>query len=205
MNPSPSVSARRSGRQNDGRGSCQCPARKDLWSQAGSRAELLVANAKGHQRGVEQHPDLWNVAVSAMVWSLPQLYLEVVHSTLMGPWHPDDKWGISPRAYLWVVPLCKHSRSGPVYRYLRCFPLEPRCHGWLAAILGDMSDSILFYILYVTLMDQCHFVGPALHMEQQNRIFWVPEWVSRAKWYCSPDYILGPFYDVAIYINPLYF
>ena len=76
MNPSPSVSARRSGRQTDGQGSCQCPVKKDLWSQAGSRAELLVANAEGHQRGVEQHPGLWNVAVSAMVWSLPQLYLE---------------------------------------------------------------------------------------------------------------------------------
>ena len=32
-----------------------------------SRAELLVANAKGDQRGMEQHSGVWSSAVSAVV------------------------------------------------------------------------------------------------------------------------------------------
>ena len=33
-------------------------------------------DAKGDQSGVEQHSGVWSSAVSAVVWSLPQLYLE---------------------------------------------------------------------------------------------------------------------------------
>ena len=40
------------------------------------RAEPLVADAKGGQRGVEQPSGVWGWADSAVVWSLPQLYLE---------------------------------------------------------------------------------------------------------------------------------
>ena len=55
---------------------------------------------------------LWcvDLAVSAVVWSLPQLYLEsgILHHSgsfdkCLGT--PDAKCGISPGAYLWVVPL----------------------------------------------------------------------------------------------------
>ena len=34
---------------------------------------------------------------------------------------------------------------------LRSFLLEPKCHGWLTAILVDMSDTNLFYIFYPVL------------------------------------------------------
>ena len=39
-----------------------------------------------------------------------------------------------------------------VYSDLSNFPLQPKCHGWLKTILVDISDSILFYILYVILI-----------------------------------------------------
>ena len=45
-------------------------------SPQSSRAEPLAADAKGDQRGVEQHSGVWSLAVSAVVWSLPQLHLE---------------------------------------------------------------------------------------------------------------------------------
>ena len=41
-----------------------------------SRAEPLAAGAEGDQHGMEQHSGVWSSSVSAMVWSLPQLYLE---------------------------------------------------------------------------------------------------------------------------------
>ena len=40
------------------------------------RAEPLVADAKGGQSDVEQPSGVWGWADSAVVWSLPQLYLE---------------------------------------------------------------------------------------------------------------------------------
>ena len=56
-------------------GSHQCLARKDLQSQVGSRAEPAAADAKGDHYGMEQHSGVWSSAISAMVLSLPQLYL----------------------------------------------------------------------------------------------------------------------------------
>ena len=57
-----------------------------------SRAESPAADAKGDQRGVGQHSGEWSSAVSAAVWSLPQLYLEngVLHPlglliSILGP------------------------------------------------------------------------------------------------------------------------
>ena len=56
--------------------------KKDLQSQQGrrspqsSRAESPAADAKGDQRGMEQYSGVWSSAVSTVVWSLPQLYLE---------------------------------------------------------------------------------------------------------------------------------
>ena len=47
--------------------------RKDLWSQVDSRAEPPTADAKGDQCGMEQHSGVWSSAVTAVVWSLPQL------------------------------------------------------------------------------------------------------------------------------------
>ena len=40
-------------------------------------AEPLATNAKGHQLGVKQPAGVWSSAVSAVVWSLPQLYLQI--------------------------------------------------------------------------------------------------------------------------------
>ena len=93
-------------------------------SPQSSWAEPLVANAKGDQHGVGQHSGVWSSAVSAVVWSLPLLYLEngVLHPSgffdmCLGA--PDDKWGISPGAYLWVVPLCRSGCSHLMCSYLR--------------------------------------------------------------------------------------
>ena len=115
------------------------------------QAEPPVADAKGDQRGMGQHSGVWSSAVSAVVWNLPQLYLENgVHPPLLGLFDkclgtPDAKWGmypgaygwytiallntpvgkcgISPGAYLWVVPLCRPVCSGLMCRYLRCVSL----------------------------------------------------------------------------------
>ena len=56
-------------------------ARENLWSQMGSRADEVISpagrasssNATGDQCGVEQHSGVWSSAVTAVVWSLPQL------------------------------------------------------------------------------------------------------------------------------------
>ena len=45
-------------------------------SPKSNRAEPLAADAKGDQRGMEQHFGVWSSAVSAVVWTLLQLYLE---------------------------------------------------------------------------------------------------------------------------------
>ena len=49
--------------------------------------------------------------------------LKVVDSTLLGPFNkflgtPAGKCGISSGDYLWVVPLCRHSYSDHMCRYL---------------------------------------------------------------------------------------
>ena len=44
-------------------------------SPQSSRAKPLATDAKGDQHGMGQHPGVWSSAVSAVVWSLPQLYL----------------------------------------------------------------------------------------------------------------------------------
>ena len=45
-------------------------------SPQSSRADPPLADAKGDQCGLEQHSGVWSSAVAAVVWSLPQLYLE---------------------------------------------------------------------------------------------------------------------------------
>ena len=56
------------------------------WSLQSSWAEPPVANAKD-QHGMEQHPGVWSLAVSAVVWSLRytclSYTLKVVFSTLV--------------------------------------------------------------------------------------------------------------------------
>ena len=97
-------------------------------SPQSSRAEPPAPDAKGDQRGVGQHSGVWSSAVSAVVWSLPQLYLGsgILHFSgsldkCLGT--PDGKWGLSPGTCLRVVPLCRHGCSDYVCRYLRCFSL----------------------------------------------------------------------------------
>ena len=82
-------------------------------SPQSSRAERPVAHVKEDQYGTKQPSGVWSSAVSAMVWSLPQLYPESggVHPSGSLDWclgTPDSKYGISPGAYLWVVLLCRH-------------------------------------------------------------------------------------------------
>ena len=45
-------------------------------SPQSSREEPPEANAKGDQYGMKQHSGVWGLAVSAVVWHLPLLYLE---------------------------------------------------------------------------------------------------------------------------------
>ena len=190
VNPSPRVSVCRSGRQHGGQGSHQRLIRKDLQIQADSRAEPPAADAKGDQRGVGQPAGVWSSAVSAVVWSLPQLHLGsgVLHPSgspdrCLGS--PAGKWGLCSGAHLWVGPLCRRGCSdtwadmSPCRRVcsdLGSLPLEPKCHGRLAAVLVGTSDSILFYILYAVL------IGP-------TPLYWscFPQWslclsLSRAVW-----------------------
>ena len=94
-----------------------------------SRAHPPAANAKGDLCVVEQHSGVWSPAVSAVVWSLPQLYLKVVYSTLLGlllsilapllasgefPQEPVDRWSFR---------LYRQSCSDHMCRYLRCVSL----------------------------------------------------------------------------------
>ena len=79
MNPSPRVSVSRSWRQHSGQGSCQHLAKKDLQSQVGSRAdEVLRLAGQILQRPMPREISVAqsSTAVSAVVWSLPQLHLE---------------------------------------------------------------------------------------------------------------------------------
>ena len=93
------------------------------------------------------------------------------------PWHFCWQVWNFPRSLSVGGPLCGHSCSGHVCWCLRCvflpdvsfsdsgsFLLEPKCHGWLTAILVEMSDSTLFYILSPILTGPTPFYwGPALH------------------------------------------
>ena len=61
---------------------------------------------------------------------------------------PDAKWGISPGAHLWGVPLCRHGRSDHGGRHLTCvslpgvicslviLPPRGKTRGWDRAVLG---------------------------------------------------------------------
>ena len=170
MNLSLRVSVCGSRRQHSGQGSFQCLAKKDPQSQVGNKADEVLSPA-GQST---QQPMAREIS---MTWSSTLVYgaqlfqqwsgaclsytLKVLYSTLLGLFGKclgilDAKWGISPGAYLWVVPLCSHGCSDHMCRYLRCvslpdvsallgsFPLEPKCHGWLTAILVNISDSTLF-------------------------------------------------------------
>ena len=78
---SPNLSQWVWGGQHSGQGSHQHPARKSRslrWERVqvpSSAAEPPAANAKGHQRGVEQPSGVWGLAISAVVWSPPPLHL----------------------------------------------------------------------------------------------------------------------------------
>ena len=74
--PESRVSVCGSGSQHGGQGGGQRLVRKDLQSQVGSRAGPPAADAKGDQRGVGWPSGVCGSAVSAVLWSLPQLSLE---------------------------------------------------------------------------------------------------------------------------------
>ena len=137
---------------------------------------------------MDQHSGVWNSAVSAVVWKLPQLYLEsgVLHSgsfdKCLGT--PDATWGIYPGTYGWYMAVLLGTPKGkwefpqePIYGWLHSanmailitcadilsvspyqmclcdlgsFPLDPKCHGWLTAILVEVSDSTLFIYFMVS-------------------------------------------------------
>ena len=68
---------------------------------------------------MEQHSGVWSLAVSAVAWSLPQLYPEsgVLHRSgtldkCLGT--PDGKWGLSPGT------ICGWSRSADVDVLVTC-------------------------------------------------------------------------------------
>ena len=137
-NLSPRVSACRSGRQHSGQRRCQRLARKDLWSQVGSRAGKVLGPAGQRLRRLTPReitvvwgstlgcggrlPQQWSGACLSHTLESGGLHPS---GTLKGLGTPAGKWGISPGAYLWVVPLCRHGCSGHVCRCLRC--LLARC------------------------------------------------------------------------------
>ena len=101
----------------------------------------------------------WGICLGTYGW-----YMAVLLDT------PAGKYGISPGSYLWVVLLCRQGSSDYLCKYLsyvflaRCvysdlgsFPLEPKCRGWLTAILVDMSGSTVFNILYAILIGPMPF------------------------------------------------
>ena len=138
MNPSPRVSVCRSGRQHSGQGSGQCLARKDLWSQEGSRADevLSLAGQSLQQLMPREISVAWSSTLGCAArlsqqWSGNCLsyILRVVYSTLLGLSDkclgtPDAKWRICPGAHQWVVPLCRHGCSDHACRYLGCVSLS---------------------------------------------------------------------------------
>ena len=106
-------------------GSSEPSGRQGRRCPQSNRAESPAADAKGDQCGMEQHSGVGSSAVSTVMWSLPQLYLESCILDLSGSFDnclgiPDGKWGISPGAYLLVVLLCRQGCSGHMCRYLRC-------------------------------------------------------------------------------------
>ena len=109
-------------------GSLEPGGQKGRRSPQSSREEPPSADAKGDQHVMEQRSGVWSSVVSAVVWSLPQLYLGSggLHPSgsldkCHGP--PAGKWGICPGAYLLVVPLCRRVCSDHMCRYLRCVSL----------------------------------------------------------------------------------
>ena len=73
----------------------------------GSRAEPPAADAKGDQHGMEQHSGVRSSAVSAVVWSLPQLYLE------SGGLHPS---GSLDKCLAHLMPGGEGAQE-PIYRW----------------------------------------------------------------------------------------
>ena len=110
-----------------------------------SQAELPAADAKGDHHGLEPLSGVWNSAVSAVGWNLPQLYLEsgVLHPSgsldrCLGT--PETKWGISPGACLWVDPLSRPGCSDHVCRYLRCVSLPDVSDvTWVVSLLNQSA------------------------------------------------------------------
>ena len=136
MNPSPGVCLQVRERVQWARelsascreGSLEPGGQQGRTSPQSSRAEPLTINAKGDQCDMKEHFGVWSSAVSAVVWSLPQLYLGSGILYFSGSLDkclgtPDGKRGLSPGTCLWVVPLCRHGCSDYVCRYLRCFSL----------------------------------------------------------------------------------
>lgn len=126
MSPSPRVSVCRSRRQHGGPGSSQPLGRKNFWSQVGGKADKVLrpaADVKGDQYGAA----LWCVKLGCLGSGLESACyaLKKVYSTPLGLFDkclgtPDGKCGISPGAYLWVVPFCRRGSSNHMCRYLGC-------------------------------------------------------------------------------------
>ena len=166
MNPGPRVSVSRSGKQHGGQGSCQRLARKDFRSQR-CRAPGSPCQGRSTWRGAA----LWCVELSCLSSGLKTasvIPLKVVNSILLSfliralalrmasgefPQEPIYGW----------FRFADKDIFGHVCWYLGCVFLPDvsnvtyvvsllnKSHDWLAVILVDRSDSILFYILYAIL------------------------------------------------------
>ena len=109
-------------------GSLEPGGQQGRTSPQSSRAEAPTHGAKGDS--VAWSSTLVCGAQLSQRWSRKCLRytLKVVYSTFLGLFDkcfgtPDAKWGISPGAYLWVVPLSRHSCSDHMCKYLRCASL----------------------------------------------------------------------------------
>ena len=126
-NPSPRVSACRSRRQRGGQRRCQRLARKDLWSQVGSRAGKVLGPAGQRLRRLtpREITVVWGSTLGcggrlSQQWSGARLSHPLegggLHTSgsLKGLGTPAGRCGISLGPY-----LCRQGCSGQVCRYLK--------------------------------------------------------------------------------------
>ena len=140
-NPSARVSVFRSGRQHGEQGSPKHLAGKDLQSQVGSKADEIPSPAGQSLQqpvprdiGVAWRSTLVCGAQLSQQWCADCLPSGSFHKCLGTA---DGNCGISPGAYLWVVPVFwsrgQISQVCFLARWvcfdLGSFPLEPKCHG----------------------------------------------------------------------------
>ena len=161
MNPSSRVPVCRSERQHSGRGSLQHLARKDLWSQACSRADKVrrPAGQSLRQPMPREISMVWSSTLMcgarlSQQWSgpAPVIPLRVLYSTLLGLFDkclgsPPAKWGICPGACRWYTAILLHIPNGK-------WGVSPGSYRWAVVLCRPgCSGHVCRYLKCVSLPD----------------------------------------------------